>query len=73
MYKNIPCHCNVWIIGAEVLMLLIFNLISTYTVTQVFKTVEDLKYELIGTQKIIINFLDFNRGQYRKSNLGSKK
>ena len=73
MYKNIPCHGNVHIPVVEALMLLVFNFISTYAITLVSKTVEESKYELIVTQKIIINFLDFNGEQYLKSNLRAKK
>jgi len=73
MYKNIPCHGNVHIPVVEALMLLIFNFISTYAIILVFKTVEELKYELIDTQKIIINALGFNGEQYWKSNLRAKK
>ena len=72
MYKNIPCHGNGRIPVVEALMLFIFNFISIYAITQVSKTVDELKYELIDTQKIIINYLDFNGEQYWKTNFRAK-
>ena len=73
MYKNIPCHGNGHIPAVEALMLLIFNLISTYTIIQGSITVEAFKDELTDTQKTIINFLDINGEQYWKSNLRIRK
>ena len=51
----------------------LFEGISTYTITQGSKTVEEFKDELTDTQKTILNFLEISEEQYWKSNLRVKK
>ena len=50
----------------------LFESISTYTITQGLKTVEEFRDELTETQQTILNFLQITEDQYWKCGLRSK-